>query len=47
MQESPDLLLYAMNTEQFLKVSVIDFEQRFGSCVPICDCVSEIKHIIN
>ena len=39
MQESRDLLHDASNTVEFLKVSAIDFEQRFGDCVPICDCV--------
>ena len=25
----------------FERVSVIGFQQRFGDCVPICDCVSK------
>ena len=24
----------------------LDFQQRFGDCVPICDCVSKIWHCI-
>ena len=31
----------------FKKVSVIDFEQRFVDCVPICDCVINQTLFIN
>ena len=48
MQESPDLLHYESNTEQFLKeFQWLDFQQRFGDCIPICDCVSKIWHCIS
>ena len=39
---------YTSNTEQFLKeFQWLDFQQRFGDCVPICDCVSKIYHCIS
>ena len=31
----------------FKRVYWLDFQQRFGDCVPICDCVSKIWHCIS